>query len=56
MTKKEYRKLLNQQDAERNHKHRRYGQRKRLYGDYLWYQDRERFEFDYQEHLKKGDL
>jgi hypothetical protein len=33
------------------HRHNRYQQRTRPYGDYLWHQDREKFEADYQDWL-----
>lgn len=49
----DFRRLLNKEDAEsRNpisHKHGSYRQIKRLYGDYLYNQDREKFEVNYQE-------
>lgn len=44
MTKKEFREFLNAKYKEFNlHKHNRYHQLKRGYGDYLWFQDREKF-------------
>lgn len=56
-TKKSFRELLNKQDAEsRNpvsYKNHQYGQRVRLYGDYLYSQDREKFNHNYQEWLKE---
>lgn len=52
-TRKQYRELLNKQDkGQVQHRHNRYQQRTREYGDYLYFQDREKFEFDYREHLK----
>jgi hypothetical protein len=57
MTRKEFREHLNQKfpfkaddvgKGDRN----QYKARKRAYGDYLWHQDREMFEMDYQEYLK----
>jgi hypothetical protein len=36
-----------------NHKHGRYEQRTRPYGDYLYAQDREKFEVDYAEWLEQ---
>lgn len=58
MTKAEFRKMLNDLDAAsrdpKSHKHGRYHQRKRLYGDYLWHQDRDKFEADYKQYLEHG--
>jgi hypothetical protein len=57
-----FRRFLNEQDlAERaakptqdtRHVHGRYHQQKRLYGDYLYHQDREKFDVDYQEWLER---
>jgi hypothetical protein len=56
MTRKEFRNYLNEKfpaNPATNHKHNRYQQRTRAYGDYLWHQDRSMFEADYQEHLVK---
>ena len=57
LSKKSFREYLNQADLNsRNpisHKQNRYHQRTRLYGDYLYYQDRVKFEVDYQEWLKE---
>lgn len=45
MTKKEFRKYLNDTyKFEPNHKYKRFHQLKRGYGDYLYYQDRCKFE------------
>ena len=53
MTRKEFREWLNRDFAEEpKHRNYRFQQRTRPYGDYLWFQDREKFEADYQEHLK----
>lgn len=56
-TKKAFRSFLNKIDEESNnpinHKHGRYQQRKRLYGDYLYHQDREKFEVTYKEWCNK---
>lgn len=58
MTRKEFREYLNQKfpfNPNENNKRGdkgQYGQRKRAYGDYLWHQDREFFENDYQDYLK----
>lgn len=57
-TKKAFREYLNQQDLEsrnpRNHKHNRYHQRTRLYGDYLYNQDKVMFDVNYQEWVEKS--
>jgi hypothetical protein len=58
-TKKAYRDYLNQAYPATDFKNRGTdgivrGQRKRAYGDYLWFQDREKFEADYQEWLKEN--
>ena len=53
MTNKEFRELLNLKfpaNPETNHREGRYQQKKRAYGDYLWHQDRPRFEADKQEY------
>jgi len=55
LTRAQYRRLLNEQDTGQKHKHNRYNQRSRKYGDYLYHQDREKFEVDYQEHLSAND-
>ena len=56
-TKKAFRELLNKQDLEssnpRDHKHGVYHQRTRLYGDYLYNQDRDKFEANYREWLQE---
>ena len=44
-----FRKHLNADASSYKHKNGRYEQRTRPYGDYLWHQDRERFEVDFQE-------
>ncbi len=57
-TKKAFREYLNKQDLEsrnpKNWKHNRYHQRTRLYGDYLYNQDRVMFDVNYNEWLKEG--
>lgn len=59
MTRKEFREHLNRRfpfnpaDQGKGEKGR-YKATKRAYGDYLWHQDREMFEVDYQEHLKQA--
>ena len=53
MTNKEFRELLNRKfpaNPTTNHREGRYQQKTRAYGDYLWFQDRSRFEFDKQEY------
>jgi hypothetical protein len=63
-TRAAFRRLLNEQDlAERaarpkddvRHRNGRYQQQKRLYGDYLYHQDREKFDVDYQEWLDQQE-
>lgn len=58
MTRAEYRKMLNEQDdGQSKHKNYRFQQRTRKYGDYLWNQDRAKFEVDYLEfihHTNRG--
>ena len=52
---KEYRELLNRQHEEAGslkHRHHRYHQRTRPYGDYLYAQDRERFMVNLREWLE----
>ena len=45
-----FRKHLNEINADTaNHKNGRYEQKTRPYGDYLYYQDRERFEMEFYE-------
>lgn len=50
-TRAAFRKYLNELDPAYLHKHERYGQRTRLYGDYLYHQDREKFEVDFRDWL-----
>lgn len=55
-TKKEFRNCLNK--TKKNSlkwKHKRYNQRTRDYGDYLYYQDRERFDYYYKVWVEFGD-
>ena len=49
LTKKMFREELNAGDYQHSHANNRYGNRKRLYGDYLYYQDREKFDVDFEE-------
>ena len=55
MTKKQYRELLNQQDADARVKatesNSKYRPSKRLYGDYLYSQDRDMFNNNYNEYI-----
>jgi hypothetical protein len=51
ITRAEYRRLLNAQDKDKGYRNGRFQQRIRPYGDYLYYQDREKFEVNYQEYL-----
>ena len=50
---KRFREHLNSQDVgDSKHRHRNYRQRTRLYGDYLYAQDREKFDMELAEWLK----
>ena len=53
LSRKAFREELNQSGYQHSHANNRFGNRKRLYGDYLWHQDREKFEVDYQERLER---
>lgn len=57
-TRKAFREHLNEMDrtsnTPRDHRHNAYHQRTRLYGDYLWFQDRAKFESDYAEWCVEG--
>ena len=59
-TKKAFREYLNQQDlTSRNPiswKNNRYHQRTRLYGDYLYSQDKIMFDVNYQEWLNEKEV
>jgi hypothetical protein len=48
LTKKAFREYLNQLGGE-NHRNGVYQQRTRPYGDYLYFQDRDKFDVDYAE-------
>ena len=50
-TRKEFREHLNREYPAPTHRNGVYRQRSRPYGDYLWHQDREKFEADYREWL-----
>ena len=53
-TKKAFREYLNKiAENEPRHRNYRYQQRTRPYGDYLYAQDREKFNADYQDWLKE---
>lgn len=52
ITKKYFRNWLNEQYKGERHRHFRYHQRVREYGDYLYYQDNEKFDW-YFEIFKK---
>lgn len=57
MTKKEYREYLNETiglDDQGKGTNNRYKPRSRLYGDYLWHQDRDMFEASYQEYIENN--
>lgn len=61
-----FRRLLDEQDARSQarqvdtfgapilHQHRQYHQIKRLYGSYIYHQDRERFDVELMEWIEKG--
>lgn len=49
-----YREHLNTLCGDNKHKHNRYQQRTRKYGDYLYHQDRERFIVELLEWLKNN--
>lgn len=52
LTKKAFREHLNRESADApKHRHGRYQQRTRPYGDYLYHQDRAKFDVDYAEWL-----
>ena len=51
--RKQFREELNQGDYRHSHANNKYGNRKRAYGDYLYAQDRDKFEWDFQEWLKQ---
>jgi len=57
-TKKAFREYLNAMDAGSenpiSYKNYAYGQRTRLYGDYLYNQDREKFAVEYEEWISAG--
>jgi hypothetical protein len=50
-TKKAFREFLNREYPEPDHREGRYHQRTRPYGDYLYAQDREKFDVEYTEWL-----
>jgi hypothetical protein len=55
-TRAEFRRFLNEQDTlgpATWGPDQRYRNRKRKYGDYIWHQDREKFEVEYQAWLKE---
>ena len=55
-TKKAFREYLNQLCEDENKwKNGRYCQKKRGYGDYLYYQDREQFEVQYKKWLEENN-
>lgn len=51
-----FRAYLNALPGDGGHRHNRYNQRTRAYGDYLFAQDREKFEVDMQEWLKQNSV
>lgn len=50
MTKKEFRQYLNNKYKNTKWKHYRYHQRTRSYGDYLYYQDKIRFNLYFEDY------
>ena len=52
-TFKQFREHLNKECQGTIHKHNRYNQRSREYGDYLYFQDRDKFDVLFNEWLKK---
>lgn len=57
LTKQAFREELNVGDYKHSHANSRYENRKRPYGDYLYFQDREKFNFDFEEWRQaKGQL
>lgn len=53
LTRKAFREELNRSGYQHSHANNRFGNRKRPYGDYLYAQDREKFEVDYAEWIEK---
>jgi hypothetical protein len=52
LSKKAFREWMNREYADSaTHRHHQYAQRTRGYGDYLYFQDREKFEVEYVEWL-----
>lgn len=51
---KAFRDFLNREYPDAKHRHGKYRQRTRAYGDYLYFQDREKFDVEYQEWLRTG--
>jgi hypothetical protein len=60
LTRKQYREKLNREiglpDGRGKGKNGRYKPSKRLYGDYLYHQDREMFEVEYKEYIELEKL
>ena len=54
LTKKAFREYLNENYKGMKHKHNQFHQLKRPYGDYLYYQDRVKFNANYEEWLKEN--
>lgn len=50
---KQFREYLNKLPQAKRHAHRRFRQRTRRYGDYLYHQDRERFMVELKEWLNE---
>jgi len=54
LSRKAFREELNHSGYQHSHANNRFGNRKRPYGDYLYAQDCEKFEVDYQEWLDRN--
>ena len=54
LTKKQFRQFLNAQDTTKNYRNHRYHQKTRLYGDYLYNQDKARFDYYFEVWKKYG--
>ena len=54
VTFKQFRELLNAQ-SENNYKNGKYHQESRKYGDYLYFQDRARFDYYFELYLQFGN-
>jgi hypothetical protein len=58
-TMKAFREYLNEQERQIGsslHRHNQYQQRKRAYGDYLYFQDRDKFNVEFEEWIKSKQV